>query len=429
MKSFIRRSTTPLGAVITAFLLLVVVVISLAVGRVNAIDASTSPQNGRLLTIHDGDSKSVVITDAQTIGEALTRAGVSIDKNDAVEPSLSEELVASEYDINIYRARPVIVVDGSIKSKIITPYQSARKIASSAGITLYDGDTTTLTRSDDIISDGAGLILTINRATPFTFTLYGKTSEVRTQGHTVGDMLVEKGLSLGVSDRIVPGLDTPITAGMSIRVWREGKQTVTIDESVNFDIQQVQNGDQYVGYKEVETPGQPGSRSVTYEITIQDGQEVGRTEIASLVTKEPVKQIEIVGTKYRGAYTTPGENETITWNYLISKGFTREQTAGIMGNLMQEHRFNTTGDGLAQWTGSRKENLLALPDPYNIYTQLDFMMYELNTTKAYVQDSIRASSTVEDATIIFQNKFEACNPLYCMESQRIQYAYNIFASH
>ena len=42
-------------------------------------------------------------------------------------------------------------------------------------------------------------------------------------------------------------------------------------------------------------------------------------------------------------------------NYLTSKGLTREQAAGIAGNLMQESRFNTTvlGDrgtaiGLAQ---------------------------------------------------------------------------------
>jgi len=49
-----------------------------------------------------------------------------------------------------------------------------------------------------------------------------------------------------------------------------------------------------------------------------------------------------------------------------------------MGNLMQEHHFNTDGDGLAQWTGGRKANLLSRPEPYNIYTQLDFLMWELN---------------------------------------------------
>jgi hypothetical protein len=214
-----------------------------------------------------------------------------------------------------------------------------------------------------------------------------------------------------------------------VRVWREGRQTVTVDEPIDFEIQKIQDGDQYIGYRAIRTPGQLGGRSVTYEVVVQDGQEVARAEIASLTTKEPIEQVEIVGAKYRGAYTTPSENENITWDYLISKGFTRQQTAGIMGNLMQEHHFNTIGDGLAQWTGPRKDNLLARPDPYNIYTQLDFMMWELDTTKVSTQQSIRASSSVEDVTIIFENQFEACNPIYCMESQRIQFAYNIIASH
>jgi len=407
---------------------LVFILVSFIVVRASALGGSSS-QDGRLLTIHDGGSQRVILTEASTIEDALNEADIYVDKNDAVEPVLSEKLVASEYDVNIYRARPVVVVDGVTKSKIITPYQSAKQIAASAGITLYDGDITTLARSNDIVSDGAGLILTIDRATPFTFTLYGKTSEVRTQGQTVGEMLEEKGLVLSKDDRLSPNPSTPLTTGLLVRVWREGRQTVTVDEPIDFEIQKIQDGDQYIGYRAIRTPGQLGGRSVTYEVVVQDGQEVARAEIASLTTKEPIEQVEIVGAKYRGAYTTPSENENITWDYLISKGFTRQQTAGIMGNLMQEHHFNTIGDGLAQWTGPRKDNLLARPDPYNIYTQLDFMMWELDTTKVSTQQSIRASSSVEDVTIIFENQFEACNPIYCMESQRIQFAYNIIASH
>lgn len=428
MNSIIKRSATPLGALIVSFILLFFLVLSTIVANVNATDGKGSLE-GRILTIHDGDTSRVIITQANTIGEALSEAGVVMESSDAVEPAASEVLVASEYDVNIYRARPVVVIDGLTKSRIITPYQSAKKIAVSAGITLYDGDLTVLTKSEDIVSDGAGLILTIVRATPFSFTLYGKTNELRTQAKTVGDMLKEKGISLSSDDKLSPSIDSAISPNMSIRVWREGSQTVTVDEAINFEVEKIQDGDRYVGYNEVKTAGQNGSRSVTYEITIQDGQEVGRREIASITTKEPVKQVEIVGVKNKGSYTTPTENETITWDFLIKNGFTRIQTAGIMGNLMQEHRFNTDGDGLAQWTGSRKQSLLSRPDPYNIYTQLDFLMYELNTSKVKVLNNIKSTNNLEEVTIIFQNQFEVCNPAYCMQSQRINYAYNILASH
>ncbi|MBC7943163.1 DUF348 domain-containing protein [Candidatus Saccharibacteria bacterium] len=426
MKTLIRRSTTLFGAITVAFILLTVLILVIVASRVGATSAAR-PQNGHLVTIHDRGSQVVVLTQSDSVGDALKEAGVVVDKSDAVEPAVSEKLVASEYEVNIYRARPVIVVDGATKQKVITPYQTSAQIAKSVGIKLYDEDKTILSRTDNIVADGAGFRMTIYRATPFTLTLYGQTTAVRTQGDTVGEMLDEKGIKLGPNDRVSLDQSTKLTEGLLVKVWREGKHTVTVDEEVNFSTEKIQDGDQEIGYHAVKTPGEKGMRSVTYEVVIQDGQETGRTEIASLTTKESKKQIEIIGAKYKGAYTTPGENEIITWNFLLSNGFTREQTAGIMGNLKQEHGFNTTGDGLVQWTGARKNALLSRPDPYNIYTQLDFLMYELNTGYSGVQSAIKASSSVVDAVTIFQNRFERCG--VCVESRRIQFAYNILASH
>jgi len=123
------------------------------------------------------------------------------------------------------------------------------------------------------------------------------------------------------------------------------------------------------------------------------------------------------------------DNETIVWNYLISQGFTREQTAGIMGNLQQEHNFRTDGDGLAQWLGDRKAALYARGGENNLQVQLEFIMYELNSYESAAMAAIQASTTVEQATLAFQNKFERCNPVYCHPNQRINYAYRILGSH
>jgi resuscitation-promoting factor RpfB len=426
MKSLIYRSTTPRIAIIIASVIFVIGAVFVVVSRVGA-QALGDSSTGRLVTVHDRGVQTSVLTDAVTVGDALKQAGVTLNESDAVEPTIDTKLVANEYNVNVYRARPVIVIDGSTKQKVITPYQTGEQIAKSAGISLYAEDTTVLDRNNDIVSDGAGLRLTIDRSIPFAFNLYGTTSTARTQGMTVGEMLSEKGVILGTSDRVSPIESTALVEGLAVRVWREGKQTITVDEVVSYGIEQIQDGDQYIGYSVVKTPGQPGARSVTYEIVVQDGVEVGRTEIASITTTPAVNEAQIIGAKYRGAYTTPTENEVISWNFFIANGFSRNQTAGIMGNLMQEHRFNTTGDGLAQWTGGRKAALMALPDPYNIYTQLNFLMSELNGGYVGVRDAIKSSSSVEDAVIIFQDRFEKCG--ICAESNRIQYAYNILASH
>lgn len=123
------------------------------------------------------------------------------------------------------------------------------------------------------------------------------------------------------------------------------------------------------------------------------------------------------------------DNETATWNFLIANGFTRNQTAGIMGNLQQEHNFNTSGDGLAQWNGGRRANLYARPNPNDINTQLQFMMDELNGPYLNVQAQIKTRDDLFQATMIFQNLYERCDPNYCMFNQRLQYAQAILARH
>ena len=295
MKSLIRRSATPVAAIIAAFLLLAVVVAIIVVNHAGA--TSGQSQNGRLITIHDRGINKVIMSNAATVGDALKDAGVQLDSSDNVEPDVTVKLVASEYNINIYRARPVIVVDGATKQKIITPYQTADQIAKGAGITLYPEDRTTLEPSDDITADGVGLVLTINRAAPFTFTLYGTTTNTRTQARTVGAMLKEKGITLTPNDHVTPDQSTPLSSGLAVRVWREGKQTITVAEPVTFTAQKIQSGDYNVGYSAVQTSGVNGLQSVTYEVTIQDGKEVSRTPIASIVTVQPVQEVDIIGVK------------------------------------------------------------------------------------------------------------------------------------
>ncbi len=264
----------------------------------------------RLVTIFDRGEKQVAITDAKTIKEALGRASIELDPRDTVEPSLDEELVAPEYYVNIYRARPVLVVDGPTRVQVMTSHQTASHIAKDAEITLYPEDVTALTRTDTLVADGAGLQLTINRAVPFTLDLYGDRNEVRTQAHTVGEMLKEKKITLGSAGRVSMPLEAPITQGAQVRVWREGRQTVTVKQPIGYSEMFIYDADRPVNYRAVTTMGEPGVDSVTYEIEIKDGKEVAKKEIARIVTKAPKRQVVSIGikglgmgiSKNRGAY-------------------------------------------------------------------------------------------------------------------------------
>lgn len=296
MTHMFQRINTPVGKVIVAAIATLFVMVIFFATQAGAATPDTA-KNGRLVTVHDRGDEKVILTHAQTIADALKEADVTLDARDTVEPRLDETLVATDYTVNIYRARPVVVVDGPVRQKIMTAYQTAEQISQDAGIEIHDEDKTALKASEDIVSDGAGLQLVIDRATPFTLVLYGKKTTAYTQEKTVGDMLTSKNITLEANDTLSIDKDTDMTGGMTVEIWRNGKQTVTEDREIPFDTEKIQDADREVGYKQVQTPGVKGKKTVSYEVEMRNGKEISRKEIQSVVTSQPKKQVEVVGAK------------------------------------------------------------------------------------------------------------------------------------
>ena len=252
----------------------------------------------KLVTIYDRGAEKTIVTKARTIREALKLAKFSIDeRQDVVEPSLDSEMVAEKYNINIFRARPITIVDGNKRLKVTTAEQTPALIAKAAGIEVFEEDKITLSNSDNMAVDGANMVMKIDRASMVNFVLYGKESVIRTHAKTVGELLKEKNINPKKDDTLSVDRSAKIIPGMKIELWRNGKQTITAEEDVKFEVEKVQDANRDSGYREVKQAGENGKKNVTYEIEMKNGVEVSRKEIASVVTKEPKKQIEIVGTK------------------------------------------------------------------------------------------------------------------------------------
>ena len=311
------------------YVLLLVSAILLALSFVltsqaSANDADTATHEGRLITIHDRGQEKTILTKAASIKTALQEAKITSVPQDIVEPGLETQLTASSYTVNIYRARPVIVADGAVRQKIMTAAQTPNGIIAAAGIPeLKQEDATSFNASTDIFSDGASTIFTIDRAIQLTLQLYGKPALVYTHASTVGEMLEQKGIKLTVQDAVSVDLATPIAANMIVAVWRNGAQTVTLEEPIPFPIRKVLDIDQPVGYHAVQTPGTPGKRSITYEITAENGRETSRKIIQNVTLEQPKEQVEIIGAK-------PGPNALTkskgAQHYTDSKGIVHRET-------------------------------------------------------------------------------------------------------
>jgi uncharacterized protein YabE (DUF348 family) len=292
-------------------------------GRVYANDGGTA-RDGRLVTFYDRGSQRVILTHANSVRDALKEADIAVAPRDVVEPKLDSQLVATNYVINIYRARPVIVVDGAVRQKIMTAAQTPRDIVAVANITdLRDEDKTTFTTSNNIADDGASTVLTVDRAVAFTLQLYGKPTQAYSHASTVGQMLKQKGVKLSTKDTVSVSQKSSLTAGMTVAIWREGVQTATVEEPVAFATRRVIDVDQPFGYHKIQTPGTNGRKSVTYEITAQSGRETSRKAIQSVTLDAPKEQVEVVGAKSGPNALSKSKGAQ---QYTDSKGVTHRET-------------------------------------------------------------------------------------------------------
>jgi beta-N-acetylhexosaminidase len=108
--------------------------------------------------------------------------------------------------------------------------------------------------------------------------------------------------------------------------------------------------------------------------------------------------------------STNGEQ---TWNFLIGKGLTNLEAAGIMGNLQGESNFSPTAVnggvyGIAQWGGPRLSALQAMPNYTSLATQLNFLWQELNSDyKSNTLTPLMGAANLSDATSIVLENYEA----------------------
>jgi uncharacterized protein YabE (DUF348 family) len=243
--------------------------------------------------------ESSLPTRATTVGDFLTKAQIKLNEGDLVEPATDTVIEQDNFRVQVYRARPVTIVDGTIIKRVLTPHNSARLIAEKAGFTLYPEDNVTLTTADNFVQDSIlGEKLTIDRATPVSISLYGAPAATyRTHAKTVGELLSEKGITPEQGATLTPGAETVITPNSAVFISKFGKSVITVDETVAFDTQSSSDPSKTIGTTTVITPGVSGKKQVIYELALRDGKEVGRTKIQEVVTTQPVTQVQTKGTK------------------------------------------------------------------------------------------------------------------------------------
>ena len=257
------------------------------------------PEDSHIVSLYINGEETVVPTRAKTVGELLTKTDIALTESDLVEPAKDTAIDNDNFKVNVYKARPVSIIDAGKVVRAFTPYQGAKLVAEKAGVKVYPEDTYTLESGDSFVDEQIiGEKITIHRATPVTINLYGSGPVTyRTHVKTIGDLLAERNITPEEDATLSPAADTPLTPNLAIFISKFGKQVVTTEESIPFETATTPDPSAPLGRITVTSPGKPGVKKVTYEIETRDGREVGRVVLQEVRVTEPTTQTQTKGTK------------------------------------------------------------------------------------------------------------------------------------
>jgi uncharacterized protein YabE (DUF348 family) len=254
---------------------------------------SVASSDSHVVRLHLDGKEQVLPTRATTVGDFIKRLNLGIQTGDVIEPDLDSPITEDNFNVNVYRAQPVTIVDNGKKTDVtFSAQRTPKEIVKKAGVTVYPEDNVAVQMPQDVVKEGIiGTKVVIDRATPANLNLYGTPAVVRSHSHTVRALLAEKNVKLGQGDTVQPALDTPLTPGVQIFVIRMGTQIASVEESIPMPVEVVQDDSLSAGSQAIRQKGALGKKLVTYQIELQNGKEVKRTKIQETTIQDPVKTI------------------------------------------------------------------------------------------------------------------------------------------
>lgn len=240
----------------------------------------------------DGDVQTVK-TDTATVGELLEDLGIDVGIYDELSHEKGTQIVDG-MEIRFETANEILLtIDGETEefnSTAITVGQ------------FLEEEELEFSRYDDISHSNIEILdeeteIIVNTAVPVTLNVGGEEEKIQATADTVEDLLEEEDIEYSKSDRIEPGLDKKVKKDMDIAVVRVETKEEDVEEKIPFESIEKDDDSMVKGDSEVTKEGKAGKLRKTYEITLENGEEVGRELIDEEVLEESKDKVVKVGTK------------------------------------------------------------------------------------------------------------------------------------
>lgn len=324
------RKRTTKRSIMVRNLTALFVMMAVCVGSVITVMAKTV----QVTIVDNGETTSLSMMDP-TKESVLDTA---VQREQIAKVTGDDEVIYDEEtnSLTIRRGIEVMVTADGESRKVKLYYgDTAMEAVAKSGFTMAD---------DDVLSQDADTVLTkdtqlsITRYYHVNVTADGNTQTVLVEEGDVSSALAAASVTLGEEDFTDVALEESLSEGMEVKVSRVTYEEESETEVVDYTVKQVETEDLYKGETKVQTQGVEGERTITYRNKLIDGEVVETTEISNEITKEPVQQVELIGTKARpvGYATISADGTLIDHNgntVSYTKALTGRCTAYTGGGL------------------------------------------------------------------------------------------------
>ena len=187
-----------------------------------------------------------------------------------------------------------IIVDQDIQQVLTTWRRDVSGALTKAGISLDQGDLVEPALSQRLTR---GMEIRIKRSFPVTLIADGTEQTVRFTGGSVEEFLEQQGVNLSELDRVEPDLTHGVVAHDTIEIIRVTKAQVTVEEAIPHGSKKWAEPTLEKGKTKIVRKGQPGLQEKFFEITYENGREVDKKLVLTKVVREPKDEIIGIGTR------------------------------------------------------------------------------------------------------------------------------------
>ena len=268
---------------------------------------------GKTVIVTVDDEQRTVHTFASSVSGALESAGLQVDDKDTLAPT-ADSKIDDGSRIVLKRGRPMVLTIDGARREVWTTALTVESALRQLGVR-DEAMMLSVDRSLRIPLEG----MAVEASVPKLITLRDgglPPREVQSTGQSVTALLAEQGVPLQGLDTVDPEPTAPLSLGMTVEVTRIRTEERRESRAVPPEVEKIEDPELPSGDEVVDEPGVPGEELVTVLVTLTNGQETAREELATEeVTPAQPRRIRI-GTKAATQSSAPAVDDGSVWDRL-----------------------------------------------------------------------------------------------------------------